>query len=185
MYPSQMGSYWLPDEFAASAPDLKTATTLSRTQLKLQLMRDHAMMEQQRQAQERAVQQQNQQLQNPQPTLPPAKVPLHSLEMPPQVLQTGLEKPTRYNVLEKQTHQVKQYLSESFQVPGCGPLLSGPNQTQSAPTTGTSSIVPNAVTTDIPHSQPYRTPENVSPNFDIPILSPALSSGATSTSEIG
>ncbi|KAJ8979887.1 hypothetical protein NQ317_017510 [Molorchus minor] len=180
-----------------STPNLKTATTLSRTQLKLQLMRDHAMLEQQRQAQERlhraSLQQQQQHYHNHHSQhliAPPAKVPLHSItEVPPQVLQvrTRLENPTKYHVMEKQKYQVKQYLSESLQSSGNNLQFAKNqrfNQTRSAPTSDASNLVPSAGSTNISSSQPYHTQGDVSPTYDIPALSPALSSGATSTSEI-
>lgn len=73
--------------FFYSPPNLKTATPLSRTQLKLQLMREQALQEQQRrQAQEKA--QKDAQMQY-KPASPIMRVPLHSIpvEVPPQILQ--------------------------------------------------------------------------------------------------
>lgn len=146
-------------------------------------------------------QQQLQQLPTSQPlctkNLPlPIKVPL--AEVPPQVLQvqTRLENPTKYHVMQKQKNQVKQFLSESFQnhTGGCCAMDHNHHnrisQTHSAPTgNGTNGI--NGVnvmltnsTTNISQSQPYYSQRNVSPTYDIPILSPALSSGATSNSEV-
>ncbi|KAJ8918758.1 hypothetical protein NQ315_015078, partial [Exocentrus adspersus] len=175
-----------------STPNLKTANPLSRTQLKLQLMRDHAILEQQRQIQERL-------LTTPQPEKDGVqhsprqsiKVPLQTLaNVPPQVLQvqTKLENPTKYHVIEKQKTQVKQFLSESFQSTGNNLMLRekliNNNQPHSAPTRIVPpSSVPSAVPNNISQSQPYYTKGNVSPNYDVSALSPALSSGATSTSE--
>lgn len=71
---------------------MKTATPVSRTQLKLQLMREQALQEQERrQAQERAQRAQEQQQQQQRPAAPAVRVPLHSiaLDVPPQVLQVS------------------------------------------------------------------------------------------------
>lgn len=68
-----------------SPPNLKTATQLSRTQLKLQLMREQALQEQEkRQVQEKAEREQR-------PVASAMRVPLHSfaVDVPPQVLQVG------------------------------------------------------------------------------------------------
>lgn len=178
-----------------STPNLKTTNPLSRTQLKLQLMRDHAILEQQRQAQERmqkATQQQTERPHNSKPIPPSVKVPLQSLaNVPPQILQvqTKLENPTKYHVMEKQKTQVKQYLSESFQASSntlmLGNQRTNHSQTHSAPTgTNVPNTVPSVVNNNVSQSQPYYTQGNASPNYDIPVLSPALSSGATSTSEV-
>ncbi|XP_050314480.1 transcription factor EC isoform X2 [Anthonomus grandis grandis] len=172
-----------------STPNLKTTTPQTRTQLKLQLMRDQAILEQQRQAEERQRQQERmKQSQRPPPA--PVKVPLHSLavDVPPQVLevQTKLENPTRYHVMQKQKSQVKQYLSESFQGPYHPAFLPSDyqrkidvNHTHSAPP----GVAPQTTLATNGHvqSQPYHA--QVSPNYDIPSMSPALSSGATSASE--
>ncbi|XP_018578937.1 transcription factor EC [Anoplophora glabripennis] len=178
-----------------STPNLKTTNPLSRTQLKLQLMRDQAILQQQRQAQDRIERPPQPQKElpphNSKPIPPPVKVPLHSLtSVPLQVLQvqTKLENPTRYHVMEKQKSQVKQYLSESFQASSNNLMLvnerTNHNQTHSAPTsTVIPNTVPSVVNNNVSQSQPYYTQGNVSPNYDIPVLSPALSSGATSTSE--
>ncbi|CAH1121070.1 unnamed protein product [Ceutorhynchus assimilis] len=171
-----------------STPNLKTTTPQTRTQLKLQLMRDQAILEQQRQIAERQRQQEIKQSQRPPPA--PVKVPLHTLavEVPPQVLevQTKLENPTRYHVMQKQKSQVKQYLSESFQGP-CHPTFLPDyqrkmtvNQTHSAPPCGTQNL-PQQTNISTCQNQPFH--QQISPNFDIPSMSPALSSGATSTSE--
>lgn len=67
-----------------SPPNLKTATPLSRTQLKLQLMREQALQEQERrQAQEKAAREKEK------PAASAMRVPLHSIavDVPPQVLQ--------------------------------------------------------------------------------------------------
>ncbi|XP_063928219.1 transcription factor EC isoform X2 [Zophobas morio] len=178
-----------------SPPNLKTATPLSRTQLKLQLMRDQALMEQERQAQERARQAQAQaqaQAMQPRPPATAMKVPLHSLavDVPPQVLQvqTKLANPTRYHVIQKQKSQVRQYLSESFQAPGGANFLTnlhhnGVPQTHSAP--GMATVPPGSMTGVMPqqpvaHSHPFQVS---CPSPDPVAMSPALSSGATSTSE--
>ncbi|CAH0562410.1 unnamed protein product [Brassicogethes aeneus] len=183
-----------------STPNLKTTTNLLyRTQLKQQLMRDHAILEQQRQQQQRDVKKQQQY----QPIMAPSiKVPIQNLSMvPPKVLevQTRLENPTKYHVIQKQKSQVKQYLSDSFQQPGNenfhpGLELSAYGQTHSAPVTSNiGTINPNNLQPNhhgninfTSHSQPYNIPiGSQHPSFDIPgsAMSPALSSGATSTSE--
>lgn len=154
-------------------------------------MRDQALYEQQKQNQEKT------QRPPPHPQHPPiatnnliqspVKVPLNSIaEVPPQVLQvqTKLANPTKYHVMQKQKNQVKQYLSESFQVSSDVPPNDRLNQTHSAPTCGTATTQYNGAT-NISSSQGYYPHGKVLPNYDIPVLSPALSSGATScTSEV-
>lgn len=181
-------------------------------------MRDQALFEQQRQNQlnqERAQlsnnlhhhnhHQQHHTQQQPQPTSQPVytknvplpiKMPL--AEVPPQVLQvqTRLENPTKYHVMQKQKNQVKQYFSESFQnqTGNCYPIDQQNhhrlNQTHSAPTShdtngngSVNGIVSNG-TGNTSQSQPYYSQTKVSPSYDIPVMSPALSSGATSNSEV-
>ncbi|KAG5872277.1 hypothetical protein JTB14_034451 [Gonioctena quinquepunctata] len=179
-----------------AAPNLKTINPLSRTQLKLQLMRDQALLEQQRQKQERLQRPSHPQHHPPpltrKPPPSPIKVPLNTIaEVPPQVLQvqTRLENPTKYHVMQKQKNQVKQYLSESFQAPNSAfPDLRSNHQTQSAPTSNGTNVLPN-ISANIPNITNghgiYYPQGNTSPNYDVPALSPALSSGATScTSEV-
>ncbi|XP_034942394.1 microphthalmia-associated transcription factor isoform X2 [Chelonus insularis] len=99
-----------------SPPTFKTATPTSRTQLKLQLMREQLQEQERREAEFR------QSLQQQRPvTAAPKPVPITQLttigvDVPPQVLQvkTRLENPTRYHVVQKQKNQVRQYLHESF-----------------------------------------------------------------------
>ncbi|XP_018332309.1 transcription factor EC [Agrilus planipennis] len=173
-------------------PTLKTSTPLSRTQLKLQLMREQALQEQERrEAQDRA---QKAAQEQQRPPAAAVKVPLHSiaLDVPPQVfqVQTKLENPTRYHVMQKQKSQVRQYISESFQQPQnffntqCPPQVTG-----SAP------IIPNNYTNNTPlspitvpptycQSHPvYGNGPSPSPSSDVTAVSPAFSSGATSASE--
>lgn len=91
-------------------------------------------------------------------------------------VRTGLENPTRYHVIQKQKSQVRQYLSESFQqnvgaVNGghdTGDHPRGVAQVQSAPTVATVNVQNHRVV--------GASPENV--------LSPSLSSVATSTDEV-
>ncbi|XP_060537287.1 transcription factor EC [Cylas formicarius] len=184
----QLTSKTLP--VSESRPNLKTTTLQTRTQLKLQLMRDHAILEQQKQAARRQrAQQELQQTQSQRPPPVPVKVPLHSIarDVPPQVLEveTKLENPTRYHVIQKQKSQVKQYLSESFQgsyhAAFMPDYLKKPTQTHSAPG-ATNNLQSPSTTNFTAQSQQYRT-HQVSPNYDVPAMSPALSSGATSTSE--
>lgn len=157
-------------------------------------MRDHAILEQQRQQQQRDDRAKlHHQHQHHRPIMPPSvKVPIQNLSsVPPQVLevQTKLENPTKYHVIQKQKSQVKQYLSESFQQHGNTNYFPGVNlsygQTHSAPVSSNNNLVPNTGSINFTsHSQPYNVPIGNSPNFDGSAMSPALSSGATSTSEV-
>ena len=91
-------------------------------------------------------------------------------------MRTGLENPTRYHVIQKQKSQVRQYLSESFQQNieavndghDAGDHPRGAAQVQSAPTVATVTVQNHHVI--------GASPENV--------LSPSLSSVATSTDEV-
>ncbi|KAK9889173.1 hypothetical protein WA026_004454 [Henosepilachna vigintioctopunctata] len=153
-------------------PNLKTATPLSRTQLKLQLMRDHSLLEKERQMQAEAQRLQQEQHNCHQQKTPAARVPIHNLplDVPAQVLQvqTRLENPTRYHVIQKQKSQVRQYLSESFQ--------NAPSMFMDFDQDPQRSEI---------HSAPGGQVSNVlAPSPDLMALSPALSSGATSTSEV-
>lgn len=108
-------------------------------------------------------------------------------------VQTKLENPTRYHVMQKQKNQVRQYLSESFQQPANNSLLSHlyprvyPQQTNSAP--GLTNNYTNGTTGNVNglygHSNPtYNVGPSPSPSEAPPAMSPALSSGATSASEV-
>jgi cell shape-determining protein MreC len=73
--------------FLNSPPTFKTATPTSRTQLKLQLMREQLQQQERREAELK-----QQQLQRRAPSLTPAlKVPvsIQSVDVPPQVLQVS------------------------------------------------------------------------------------------------
>ncbi|XP_028165109.1 transcription factor EB [Ostrinia furnacalis] len=99
-------------------PTFKTLTPTSRTQLKQQLMREHAQEQLRReslQAQQAGQSKDNEEKKKSSPAEVPRIAP--NVELPPQVLQvrTVLENPTRYHVIQKQKSQVRQYLSESFQ----------------------------------------------------------------------
>ncbi|CAB3258690.1 unnamed protein product [Arctia plantaginis] len=99
-------------------PTFKTLTPTSRTQLKQQLMREHAQEQLRReslQAQQAGQSKDNEDKKKSSPAEVPRITP--HVELPPQVLQvrTVLENPTRYHVIQKQKSQVRQYLSESFQ----------------------------------------------------------------------
>ncbi|KAL0859429.1 hypothetical protein ABMA27_010607 [Loxostege sticticalis] len=99
-------------------PTFKTLTPTSRTQLKQQLMREHAQEQLRReslQAQQAGQSKDNEEKKKSSPADVPRIAP--NVELPPQVLQvrTVLENPTRYHVIQKQKSQVRQYLSESFQ----------------------------------------------------------------------
>ncbi|XP_046973829.1 transcription factor EB [Vanessa cardui] len=126
-----------------SPPTFKTLTPTSRTQLKQQLMREHAQEQLRReslQAQQAGQSKDNEDKKKSSPTDVPRITP--HVELPPQVLQvrTVLENPTRYHVIQKQKSQVRQYLSESFtpqpQVAGAGrgaPVQSAPELGTRAP----------------------------------------------------
>ncbi|XP_072757210.1 transcription factor Mitf isoform X5 [Anoplolepis gracilipes] len=97
-------------------PTFKTATPTSRTQLKLQLMREQLQEQERRQAEFRQSLQQQRPAAAPPRPVPPTSLPTIGVDVPPQVLQvrTLLENPTRYHVVQKQKNQVRQYLHESF-----------------------------------------------------------------------
>lgn len=100
-----------------SPPTFKTLTPTSRTQLKQQLMREHAQEQLRRESLQAQASQSKDNEDKKKSS--PAEVPRITphVELPPQVLQvrTVLENPTRYHVIQKQKSQVRQYLSESFQ----------------------------------------------------------------------
>ncbi|XP_015188125.1 PREDICTED: microphthalmia-associated transcription factor isoform X2 [Polistes dominula] len=103
-------------------PTFKTATPTSRTQLKLQLMREQLQEQERREAEFRqSLQQQRPAAAHPRP-VPPTPLSTIGVDVPPQVLQvrTLLENPTRYHVVQKQKNQVRQYLQESFRGIDCG-----------------------------------------------------------------
>ncbi|XP_054000153.1 microphthalmia-associated transcription factor isoform X1 [Hylaeus anthracinus] len=97
-------------------PTFKTATPTSRTQLKLQLMREQLQEQERREAEFRQSLQQQRPAAAPPRPVPPASLSTIGVDVPPQVLQvrTLLENPTRYHVVQKQKNQVRQYLHESF-----------------------------------------------------------------------
>ncbi|XP_071558628.1 transcription factor Mitf isoform X1 [Temnothorax nylanderi] len=97
-------------------PTFKTVTPTSRTQLKLQLMREQLQEQERRQAEFRQSLQQQRPAAAPPRPVPPTPLPTIGVDVPPQVLQvrTLLENPTRYHVVQKQKNQVRQYLHESF-----------------------------------------------------------------------
>ncbi|XP_076175575.1 transcription factor Mitf isoform X2 [Ptiloglossa arizonensis] len=99
-----------------SPPTFKTATPTSRTQLKLQLMREQLQEQERREAEFRQSLQQQRPAAAPPRPVPPASLSTIGVDVPPQVLQvrTLLENPTRYHVVQKQKNQVRQYLHESF-----------------------------------------------------------------------
>ncbi|CAL7937303.1 unnamed protein product [Xylocopa violacea] len=187
-----------------SPPTFKTATPTSRTQLKLQLMREQLQEQERREAELR------QNLQQQRPTAaPPRPVPSTSLstigvDVPPQVLQvrTLLENPTRYHVVQKQKNQVRQYLHESFHGGGTvgtgNESVLGRNSIQVA--TSTPMVVQSAPPgPTIHHPKPqhphlasyphgptalsHNNPIAASPDPTTGAMSPGLSSVATSNSE--
>ncbi|XP_046746111.1 transcription factor EC isoform X3 [Diprion similis] len=95
-------------------PTFKTATPTSRTQLRLQLMREQ-LQEQERREAEHQQRFSRPVAAAPRP-VPPTPLSTIGVDVPPQVLQvrTLLENPTRYHVVQKQKNQVRQYLHESF-----------------------------------------------------------------------
>ncbi|XP_050685148.1 transcription factor EC isoform X2 [Leptidea sinapis] len=99
-------------------PTFKTLTPTSRTQLKQQLMREHAQEQLRRESLQAQQSSQSKENGEEKKKSPPADMPRITphVELPPQVLQvrTVLENPTRYHVIQKQKSQVRQYLSESF-----------------------------------------------------------------------
>lgn len=83
-------------------------------------MRQQLQREQQQDLERREAERKNcQQTHTPPQTSSSVKVTLQSVDVPPQVLkvQTALENPTRYHVIQKQKNQVRKYLNESFQNP--------------------------------------------------------------------
>ncbi|XP_076760411.1 transcription factor Mitf isoform X2 [Xylocopa sonorina] len=185
-------------------PTFKTATPTSRTQLKLQLMREQLQEQERREAELR------QNLQQQRPTAaPPRPVPSTSLssigvDVPPQVLQvrTLLENPTRYHVVQKQKNQVRQYLHESFHGGGTvaagNESVLGRNSVQVA--TSTAMVVQSAPPgptihhpkpqhphlASYPHGPTVLSHNNqiaASPDPTTGAMSPGLSSVATSNSE--
>ncbi|KAL3290391.1 hypothetical protein HHI36_023732 [Cryptolaemus montrouzieri] len=136
-------------------------------------MRDHSLLEKERQNQAETQKHQQEQ-QNQHQRTPATRVPIQNLplDVPPQVLQvqTRLENPTRYHVIQKQKSQVRQYLSESFQ--------NSPSA-QSWNMDFDQCTQPHEI-----HSAHSGSVTNMlAPSPDPVALSPALSSGATSTSE--
>ncbi|XP_049881490.1 transcription factor EB isoform X2 [Pectinophora gossypiella] len=100
-------------------PTFKTLTPTSRTQLKQQLMREHAQEQLRRESLQAQQAGNSKEHGEEKKKSSPSEVPRITphVELPPQVLQvrTVLENPTRYHVIQKQKNQVRQYLSESFQ----------------------------------------------------------------------
>ncbi|GAB0091203.1 hypothetical protein DMENIID0001_060160 [Sergentomyia squamirostris] len=99
---------------ADQSPNFKTATLTSRTNLRQQLQREQQQDLDRREAERRSGQASSTAPQVA--TSSAVKLSLQSVEVPPQVLkvQTALENPTRYHVIQKQKNQVRKYLSESF-----------------------------------------------------------------------
>ncbi|KAJ2954967.1 hypothetical protein O0L34_g3309 [Tuta absoluta] len=149
-------------------PTFKTLTPTSRTQLKQQLMREHAQEQLRRESLQAQQAGQSKENAEEKKKTVPSDVPRITphVELPPQVLQvrTVLENPTRYHVIQKQKSQVRQYLSESQ------PHIQG-NQTnrnapvQSAPEMGT---------------QRSTSPDRTS---SCSLLSPGMCSASTHNSE--
>lgn len=180
----ELTSKTLPE--TESPPNLKTVTPLSRTQLKQQLMREQALQEQERRE---AIEKAQRAARDIQPIQPDMRVPYSiALDVPPQVLQvkTKLENPTRYHVMQKQKSQVQQYLNTNL--PRVQENICQ-SQTQSAPgftnpyTNGSLTVAPapSAPPYGYNTQQIYTSGPAISPNCDAPALSPALSSGASTS----
>ncbi|KAG8226685.1 hypothetical protein J437_LFUL005499 [Ladona fulva] len=156
-----------------SPPTFKTVVPTSRTQMKLQLMREQLQEQERREAEAKA-------LEKRPPTAPTLKVPLNvqtiGVEVPPQVLkvQTVLENPTRYHVIQKQKSQVRQYLSESFQG-GEGNLVKNSGDGLQSTSLGENPLSRRIHQSSAAAAALAASPENA--------LSPSLSSVATSNSE--
>ncbi|XP_026317305.1 transcription factor EB [Hyposmocoma kahamanoa] len=120
-------------------PTFKTLTPTSRTQLKQQLMREHAQEQLRRESLQAQQAGQSKDNEEEKKKSAPADVSriTPNVELPPQVLQvrTVLENPTRYHVIQKQKSQVRQYLSESFQ-PSVNQPATRAAPVQSAPELG-------------------------------------------------
>ncbi|XP_071439256.1 transcription factor EC isoform X2 [Hetaerina americana] len=158
-------------------PTFKTVVPTSRTQMKLQLMREQLQEQERREAEAKA-------LEKRPPAATALKVPLNvqtiGVEVPPQVLkvQTVLENPTRYHVIEKQKSQLRQYFSKSFQ---------GGGAEREGATDETTSVddVPQAQKSSGPGAAAAVAALNVAALTASPdnVMSPGLSSVATSNSE--
>ncbi|XP_060818394.1 microphthalmia-associated transcription factor isoform X1 [Bombus pascuorum] len=184
-------------------PTFKTATPTSRTQLKLQLMREQLQEQERREAEFR----QNLQQQRP-TTAPPRPVPTTTLstigvDVPPQVLQvrTLLENPTRYHVVQKQKNQVRQYLHESFRGNGTtgDESVLARNSVEAVPTSAPMVVQSAPPGPTVHHPKPQHphlasyphgptvlshvNPLAASPDPATGAMSPGLSSVATSNSE--
>ncbi|XP_013777631.1 microphthalmia-associated transcription factor-like isoform X2 [Limulus polyphemus] len=146
-----------PETQSQSVLGLKTVTAMSRTSLKQQLMR-----EQMQQLEQKEALAQQKTLSTSAPSTAAIKVPVSvsavGLSVPPQVLQvqTCLENPTKYHVLQSQRRQVQQYISSTH----------GTNR----PQIHTLSLAPKI--------------RNCYPSSDSPPSAPPSSSTATSTSEL-
>ncbi|KAF5289561.1 hypothetical protein FQA39_LY15008 [Lamprigera yunnana] len=169
-------------------PNLKTATPLSRTQLKQQLMREQALQEQERREAREKEQRASQETENNMESA--MRVPYNiAVDVPPQVLQvkTKLENPTRYHVMQKQKSQVQQYLNTNLS--RVQENVYQP-QTQSAPgfvnnydSMGRPCGVIAPSAPSYGYNQVHPAAPSLSPNCDAPAMSPAVSSG-TSTSGV-
>lgn len=99
-------------------------------------------------------------------------------------VQTKLENPTRYHVMQKQKSQVRQYLNGNGLLTPLQGRNCVPPQSNSAPGIGgnyNAGVIPMEQMTNHSMSMYSTVP---SPSPDAPAMSPALSSGATSTSEV-
>lgn len=103
-----------PEIYSKKSPDLKTVTVMSRTHLKQQLMREQM----QQLKQKEALSQQKSETVSSLSTAA-IEVPIYTtavgVSVPSQVLQvqTRLENPTKYHVIQSQKRQVQQYLSST------------------------------------------------------------------------
>nr|XP_012136374.1 PREDICTED: microphthalmia-associated transcription factor isoform X5 [Megachile rotundata] len=188
----------------ASPPTFKTATPTSRTQLKLQLMREQLQEQERREAEFRQSLQQQRPAAAPPRPVPSASLSTIGVDVPPQVLQvrTLLENPTRYHVVQKQKNQVRQYLHESFhggsESTENDNVLRG-NSAESVPTSSTMVVHSAPPGPTVHHPKPqhphlasyphgptvlsHGNPVAASPDPTTGAMSPGLSSVATSNSE--
>ncbi|XP_013779642.1 microphthalmia-associated transcription factor-like [Limulus polyphemus] len=103
-----------PEIYSQRSPDLKTVTVMSRTHLKQQLMREQM----QQLKQKEALSQQKTETASSLSTAA-IEVPVYTtavgVSVPSQVLQvqTRLENPTKYHVIQSQKRQVQQYISST------------------------------------------------------------------------
>ncbi|XP_037087202.1 transcription factor EB-like [Pollicipes pollicipes] len=166
----------LPDDVLHPMVNIKSARTTSRTQLKQQLMRQQAEEQEARERSLRllALQQQQQQQQQSSPVPTPQAVPrLERVDVPNKVLQveTRLQHPTPYHMLQNQKRQVREYLSHSAESPPAGPVeppaVMSPlsNQTSASEATEVDELLDNILSLQSDHADSAGNVSCVSVNF--------------------